>query len=221
MKQVIYIKKPILFAILITAGIISGFLLFYILSFFGIISVKDINNGESGEPVANGNSVLTSLAYNVLKNIINDDFNSLSHIVHPEFGVVFSPGATINLTANKRFDTSQISAMGSDSNVYIWGVYEDSGAPIEMTAAGYFSEFISAKSFIDAPYIAINRIARSGNALENIMEVFPDVKFVDFYLPGGDRDSGEEPDWSILRLGFEEYNSELRLTIIINSKRID
>jgi len=221
MKQVIFIKKPILFSILIAGGMLLGSGIFLILSIFNIISFNRTPVNGHAETAVNGNPILTALAYEVLECFRDDDFNTLANIAHPEFGVVFSPGATINLTANKRFNTAQIAAMGSDTTVYIWGVYDESGAPIEMTPAEYFAEFIPAKSFLEAPYVVINRIARSGNALENINEVFPDVKFVDFYLPGSERDSSEEQDWSILRIGFEEHSDGLRLTIIIHSKRTD
>jgi len=169
-------------------------------------------------PEHTGNADLTALAYDVLQFIKDNDFAALSQAAHPEFGVVFSPSATINLAANKRFNTAQIAAMGTDSNVYIWGIHDGSGEPIEMTPVEYFNEFIPAGSFICAPYIGVNRIARSGNALENITDVFPDIKFIDFHLPGGEREAAEEPDWSSLRFGFEIFEGSFRLTVIIYSK---
>ncbi|NLA87952.1 MAG: hypothetical protein GX847_11880 [Clostridiales bacterium] len=63
----------------------------------------------------------------------------------------------------------------------------------------------------------MDKVIRSGNSLENIKEVFPNVRFVDFHLAGTDQESGGL-DWSSLRLGFEEFKGELRLTVILHSE---
>jgi len=158
---------------------------------------------------------LTRLAYSVLAYIKDEDFLALSRVVHPEFGVVFSPYATINLTTDRRFNESQIAALGTDTTVYVWGVYNGSGRPIQLTPAEYFVEFVPAADHMDAVIIGINQVVRSGNALENMTDIFPNVQFVDFHIPGNE--PAEELTWSSLRLGFEEYNGNLRLIAIVYS----
>jgi len=165
-----------------------------------------------------GNAELTALAYSVLGYINSADYHALSRAAHPEFGVVFSPHATVSLTTNRCFQAEQIAAFASDTNVYVWGVNESSGEPIEMTPESYFAEYVAYRDYIDASIVGVNRIVKSGNALENIRELFPDAQFVDFHIPGNDKDSAEDYEWSSLRLGFEEYEGELRLTVILNSK---
>ena len=164
------------------------------------------------------NADMTALAYAVIEYIRDDDFIALSRVVHPEYGVTLSPYATINLATNRSYTAEEIAVLelGSDTETYVWGVYNGSGEPIVKTVTEYFAEFIPAADFINAPVIGINQIVRSGNALENITDVFPNVKFVDFHIPGGE--PVEEFDWSSLRIGFEEYNGELRLTVIVFSK---
>ena len=161
------------------------------------------------------NADMTMLAYTVLGYIRDDDFVALSHVVHPEFGVVLSPTATINLTTDRRFSAEQIAALNTDTSVYVWGVYNGSGEPIEMTSSEYFAKFVPAADHLEASIIGINQIVRSGNALENITDVFPNVNFVDFHIPG--EDPAEDFDWRSLRLGFEEYDGYLRLIAIIHS----
>ena len=195
-------------------GIVISSLLFAMTgySFFGgtpdnPTPTVDVNNAE-----------LTKLSYTVMRYINDGNYNALSNVAHPEFGVVFSPSATVTLNTNKCFRSEQIAAFGSDHNVYVWGVQESKGEPIEMTPANYFTEYILAKNYVNAPVIGINHIVKSGNALENITEVFPDIKFVDFHIPGGDKDSTEDLSWTSLRLGFEEYEGKLWLTLILNSR---
>jgi len=159
------------------------------------------------------NAELTMLAYTVLEYIKEDDFVSLSRTVHPIYGVVLSPYATINLSTNQRFSVDEVTTLNTNTHIYMWGVFNGSGEPITLTPSEYFKKFVPAAEHINAPVIGINRIIRSGNALENMIDVFPNVKFVDFHIPGGD--SAEEFAWSSLRLGFEEYEGHLRLIVIL------
>ena len=198
---------------MILCGVITGALISSMifsvtgLSVFGAapaktVSVQDAENVE-----------MTMLAYRVLEYIRDDDLLSLSYIIHPVYGVVLSPYATINLTTDRRFSAEQIASLDTDQNIYVWGVVNGSGEPITLTPAEYFDKFIPAADHMDAAVIGINQVVRSGNALENITDVFPNVSFIDFHIPGGE--STEEPDWRSLRLGFEEYNGYLRLIAIV------
>jgi len=173
---------------------------------------------QSASTVVTNNEELISLSYSVLGNINDKDYPALSRVAHPEFGVVFAPCATVNLTTNKCFRADQIAAFSSDSTVYVWGVQEGTGEPIEMMAVDYFAEYVSCRAYNCAPVIGVNRIVKSGNALENIKDIFPDVKFVDFHIPSGEKNATEDYGWTSLRLGFEEYEGKLWLTVIMNSK---
>jgi len=210
------IKKPVFPIIMILSGVIAGIIISGILYMFTGFPVFGCTRKANITGNDSANADMTMLAYTVLEYISNDDFSALSRIVHPEYGVVLSPYATINLNTDRQFNAEQIAALSRDTGIYVWGVYNGSGEPIELTPADYFALFVPASDHLDAPVIGINQIVRSGNALENIIEVFPGVKFVDFHIPGGE--PVEEFDWSSLRLGFEEYNGELRLVVIVYSK---
>ena len=164
------------------------------------------------------NAELTALAYDVLGHIRDGDFAALSQLAHPDYGVVFSPYTTVTLSTNRRFSAEQIVLFGSDNSTYVWGVHNATGEPIEMTPVDYFAEFVFPRDyFADASIIGLNRIVKSGNALENILDEFPGVRFVDFHISGGEKDTPEEFDWSSLRLGFEEHEGSLWLTVILRS----
>jgi len=210
------IKKPFLTIVLIFSGVIAGILItsaIYAFTGYTIFKGTQSKNISADDAM---NADMIALAYTVLDYIKDDDFVALSRIVHPEFGVVFSPYATINLTTNRRLSSEQIAALDTDTSIYVWGVYNGSGEPIELTPADYFAQFVSAAKHMDAPVIGVNQIVRSGNALENITDVFPNAKFVDFYI--SEEETTEELDWSSLRLGFEEYDGNLMLVAIIYSK---
>lgn len=160
---------------------------------------------------------LTEYAFRILESIKSGDYGALSKVIHPEYGVVFSPYATINLTSNLCFSAAQVESFQSDKNRYMWGKYDGSGNPIELTPSEYFKAFVYDKGYLSASEIGVDTVVKSGNSLENIKEVFPDARFVDFYIPGADRDNGGL-DWSSLRLVFEEYHGKLMLTVILHSE---
>lgn len=163
------------------------------------------------------NEMLLKLAYRTASFIKSGDYQALSKLVHPEYGCVFSPYATVNLNANQCFSAAQISAFGNNSTKYIWGTYDGSGNPIELTPAQYFSTFVYNADYLQAPLIGINHVIKSGNSLENISEVFPNAQYVELHFPQIDP-TGEGYDWCTLRLVFEQYNGELYLTALIHSE---
>jgi len=211
------LKKPLHRAVVALAAFILGILIsgvLYVLTGFSLF-------GDPLEshliPSDSDDSDFVDMAYVVVEHIKNKDYRALSRYVHPELGVVFSPYATITLRPNLRFTANQVAGFARDRDSYIWGVRDGTGEPIEMTPNEYFSEFVFTRDYTTAPMLGIDHIVRRGNALENITEVFPDVRFVDFHFPGNETDSMNGHSWSTLRLGFEDHNGRLRLTAIIRS----
>jgi len=207
-------KKTLISVLIVVTAVIAGVLItsaVYALTGFSLFTASQ---RKTNSPDTNSAAMVT-LAYSILENIKDDDFAALSHVVHPEKGIVLSPYATINLDTNRRFSAEETAAFATDSHIYVWGVYNGSGEPIEMTPAEYFAEFIPAADFMDTSMIGINQVVRSGNALENMTELFENVQFIDFHLPGAD--NADQPAWSSLRLGFEEYKGQLWLVTIVYS----
>lgn len=161
------------------------------------------------------NQELIDQAYNALSCIKTGDYAALSQLVHPEYGIYFSPYSNINLTSNQWFSPDMLAQIDRSDETFVWGVYDGSGEPIFMTVNEYFARFVYDRSFSSAPIITVDRIAKSGNTLENTVEIFPGCRFVDFYIPASDEQS---IDWSLLRLVYEEYGNELYLVAIVHSE---
>ena len=159
---------------------------------------------------------LISLAYQAARAIKSRDWLALSQMVHPEYGVVFVPYGTVVLQTNRCYTAESVADFGRNTNSYIWGLYDGRGDPIELTVAEYFTEFVYDFDYLSVKTIGVNTILRSGNSLENIKEVFPNGRFVDFYNHGT-AEYGNL-DWSSLRLVFEEYQGKLMLTAIIHNE---
>ena len=202
---------------MILCGVVAGIMISSALFLFTGSSIFGGARDEAPPSEDIENADLTALAYSVLKYIKDGDYAALSSEAHPEYGVVFSPCATVTLSTNRHFRPEQIASFGNDTSLYVWGVRSSSGEPIEMAPSDYFAEYVYDKDYSAASVIGVNRIVRSGNALENIMDVFQNVQFVDFHISVGEKDSADDLSWSSLRLGFEEYEGALRLVVIVHS----
>ena len=211
------LKKVLRYMLIVLISLVVGGLLssaLFVLTGFSafgypsedLLSISNPNNAE-----------LVELAYEIAAHISNNDYKELSKYVHPEYGVVFAPTATITLTTNRRFTEEQVALFSTDKNSYVWGVRSGSGEPIERTPHEYFTEFVSFRDFSAAPVVGVNYIVRSGNALDNITDIFTDVQFVDFHYPNDNRISVSDRNWATLRLGFEEFDDSIWLTLIMRS----
>lgn len=156
---------------------------------------------------------IVEYAREILFAMANKDYVALASVAHADYGVIFSPYATVDL-ATGCFTASQIAGFDSDNTKYIWGVYDGSGEPIEMTPAEYFEGFVFDTDFTKCENFGVDEILRAGNSLENITEVFPDCRFVDCYMPNAESDES----WASLRLVFEEQNGKLMLSAVVHSE---
>ena len=210
-------KRPVSPIVYVICGVLVGAVVWGVITTFTDFRLFPDTEAESVCAESAGNAQLTLLAYTVLENIRDDDFEALSGVVHPRFGVVFTPYTTVNLITDRRFSTAEVAAMGANTTTYIWGVRNGTGEPISLAPAEYFEQFVRAEDFLGSAIVGVDQIVRTGNALENIKEVFPEVRFVDFHLTGSEEDTYGINDWRSLRVGFEEYEGALKLVVIIHS----
>lgn len=153
-------------------------------------------------------------AVQILAAIRAQDYVALSEVVHPEYGILFSPYPTVNLSSDRCLTAAQVSDFSRDFSKYIWGTYDGTGEPIDLTVQDYLSRFVLDAEF-EKGTIAVNAIQHTGNALENLEEVFDGCRYVDFYLPASEADG---LNWRSIHLVFEEYKGRLFLTAIIHSE---
>ena len=109
-------KKLTLYAVI--AVIILGIIAAVIISLLRPDSGRE---PAETQPVASDVSgrELTEYAENILKHISAGDYASLGAVVHPEYGVVFSPYSTVDLSADRRFTAAQVADFEKDSQTYI------------------------------------------------------------------------------------------------------
>lgn len=198
------------------AGLLAGVLLTLFTLYTLIPAVTHEKGREAADAAPVSNAALTEAALDTAAYLKNNDFEALAETVHPDYGVVFSPIATVNLASNLSFTARQVESFGSGTDKLIWGVRPDSGEPISMTVGEYFTRYVTNRDYTCAPVVTVNYTLRVGNARENVTDIFPGASFVDLCYPG--TAEAEYTDWSILRLVFEPYGEELRLAAVIHSE---
>lgn len=164
------------------------------------------------------NEDLAKLSGGVAACLAAGDYEALAGYVHPVYGLLFAPYSTVNLGANQCFTPNRVAITEKDDTVYVWGVKPGTDDPIQLTAKQYFEQYVYDRDYAGAPVIGFNIVLRAGNALENVSTAFPDGQFVDLCWPAS---SPEAADWRILRMVFEDYEGELKLSALIHSEYTD
>ncbi|HHV28768.1 GerMN domain-containing protein [Acetivibrio mesophilus] len=154
-----------------------------------------------------------------IKAIKEKDMEKLASLVHPMKGVLFSPYSHIELEKHKVFTKDQIIGLLESGEVYTWGEYDGSGHPIELTFAQYYDRFIYDHDFENVEIVSYNEIKPYGNTIVNILDIYPDGKFIEYYFPGtAQPEPYDSADWASLRLVFEEYDGQWYLVCIAHGQ---
>lgn len=145
------------------------------------------------------------------------DYETLASYVHPTRGVTFTPYSTVNFQQDKQFSAQQIKHLAQDTTTYTWGYEDGRGDPIQMTMTQYFERFVFDADYTQAPQVGIDQVMTSGNALENITEVYSGCHFVDFCYPSRDPASAGL-DWCSLKLVFTGEDTGWRLVGVVHGE---
>lgn len=143
------------------------------------------------------------------------DMKALSSFVHPKKGVRFSPSAYVNPQSDIVFTQTQVKNLFTTQKRYAWGESDGSGALIRLTPKQYFSQFLYQRDYLKSPKIAFNQVIGEGNTVNNVLEIYPQGIFVEYYVPGRDK-TIDYRDWSSLRVVFEEFDHELYVVGLIH-----
>jgi hypothetical protein len=157
-----------------------------------------------------------ALADQVILALKNKDMTAMAALVDPAKGVRFSPYANIQ-EKDRRYMPNTLKRAFADPQKYLWGHFDGSGLPIEMTFKQYYEKFVYDKDFAGAPSINVNQSLAQGNTIDNLAEFYPGAVFVEYYFPGFDPQySGM--DWEALRLAFQQDKGQWRLVGIIHDQ---
>lgn len=151
------------------------------------------------------------------------DMQELASLVHPVKGVTLSPYTYVRPLqgapgqADLVFSPAQVRELWTDPTVYLWGAYDGTGEPIEMTFARYYLRFVYDVDFARPDVIGFGETIGRGNTINNIAEVFPGSTTIEYHFEGFDPQY-EGMDWRSLRLVWEESEGTWYLVAIVHDE---
>lgn len=159
---------------------------------------------------------LRAISHTALTNIQAKEYDNLQELVHPSYGLRFSPYG--NLTKKDIvIDKENVSDFFKDSSIKSWGNYDGTSEKIELTPDEYYQKFIIDKDFSKAKKVSFNKKLGEGNTINNINDFYRNALFIEYHFPGF------EPqymgmDWVSLRLVFAPGNGEWYLVAIVHDE---
>jgi hypothetical protein len=165
---------------------------------------------------ASDQQTVVGLAFDLVNVLKTRDMTTLSHYVHPQAGLRFSPYSYIK-DSDQVFNPVQVAGLWDDSTVYLWGNYDGTGEPINLTFADYYAKFVYDVDFTDAPQVSLNHRLGTGNSIDNSQEFYPGSMIVEFHFPGFDPQYNGM-DWRSLRLVFMQDGGTWYLAGIIHDQ---
>lgn len=150
----------------------------------------------------------------VITALAEMDFETVAAFVHPEMGLRFSPYTYVEETHLVFFPDELVDLMESEE-LFLWGVYDGTGDPIEMTFADYYDAFIYSADFANPEEMAVNEELGWSSMINNIEAFYPGSSFVEYHFSGFEEEYGGM-DWRSLRLVFIEEEGTWFLVGIVN-----
>ena len=185
-----------------------------------LIPITDPNqsqgiNGVGTSPISDPQAVM-DMSFKVVEALKDQDTTTLSEFVHPQLGLRFSPYSYVKDT-DQVFTAESVAGLMEDGTIYLWGNYDGSGEPINLTFADYYAKFVYDVDFANPAEMSLNHRLGSGNSLDNAQEFYPGAMIVEFHFPGFDPQYGGM-DWRSLRLVFMQSDQTWYLAGIIHDQ---
>ncbi len=152
-----------------------------------------------------------------LAAIKQQDWSALKSYIHPDKGVRFSPYTFIDVKKHVVLKADQLEAAAKSGDKRVWGSFDGSGEPIQMTFAEYYKTFVYKHDYVKAEKVGYNEMLGKGNTVNNIREVYPGSLVVDYHFSGFEK-KFEGMDWGSLRLVYEKKGDVWYLVGIVNDQ---
>jgi hypothetical protein len=153
------------------------------------------------------------MAKSIVKALENENYGAISEYVTKEKGLLISPYEFIESDAVV-LSKEEMENLSSIEKEYLWGYHDGSGKPIRSVPQAYFDRY---KGFTEPDQIILDDVQQRGSTKNNIKEVFPDSKTVEFYQNGTDKYGGM--DWRSLYLVFQhDAEGKLNLSALVTGE---
>ncbi len=158
-------------------------------------------------------------AATVMKALKNGDMATIASWAHLEQGIRFSPYAHVDPEKDVVMKRSELEGAMKDPSKRLWGAFDGSGEPIELTYADYHRKFVYDEDFAGKGEVALNKRLGTSTTLDNLRDVYPQERYdvVEYYISAIDPQY-EGMDWRSLRLVFERIGEDHALVGIVHDQ---
>ena len=181
------------------------------------------NNSYLARQAGRTSEAIAARAAQAILALRNRDMQTLANLVHPGQGVRFSPYGYVRAEPGTPegqdlvFSAAEVAGLWSDPTVYHWGAAAGTGAPIELTFADYYDEYVYDVDFAQPDAVGFGETIGLGNTINNIAQVYPGAFPVEYHFEGFDPQYAGF-DWRSLRLVFEESGGSWYLVGIVHDE---
>ncbi len=144
------------------------------------------------------------------------DYSLLKDLIHPQLCLRFAPYQYLRET-DQVFCPEELMAAQESDAVRVWGNYDGSGEPIQLTFQAYHERFVYDKDFFQPEVVGFDQEVSQGNSINNIPDIYPDGIMVEYYFPGFDPQYGGM-DWRSLRLVFVSLEGRWYLAAVVHGE---
>jgi hypothetical protein len=162
-------------------------------------------------------SLVLNLADTILSLLKTKSFAQLSAFIHSSHGVRFSPYGSVDTTHDKILSVQQLNELSKKQKKILWGIYDGTGEPINLTIDIYFKKFVYDVDFLNAEKKSVNKILSTDNALNNLRSIYPECDFTEFYFSGFNS-KYQGMDWKSLILVFKKIDSKEYLVAVVHDQ---
>jgi hypothetical protein len=149
----------------------------------------------------------------VLLALRANNMTKLAAYVHPNKGLRFSP--YIAPAQDLKFSRVQLRNLPKTTRKYVWGSYDGSGEPVNLTWNDYRRRFVYPTDFSQIKPRFNSFVAR-GNIINGLRQTYKDAIFVEYYWPGTKKH--EHMDWRSLWLIWQKSGARWYLSGIAGDR---
>lgn len=145
--------------------------------------------------------------------LANKDYEELSNLTHPLYGIRFTPYTNIDIENDLVFSKDEILEFKNSDIKYEWGFIGESNKIIELSPNEYFDKYVYDKDYINAEEVGYNEIISSTGFLENQFGIYHNSIIIEYYFSILDPYNS---DWRSLRIVFQEHKGEWYIAGLIH-----
>ena len=158
---------------------------------------------------------INRVAQKVLTALKEKNYRLFADYFHPIETVLFAPYGFIKKNISKRLLAKDFLETIDKNWTLTWGVYKNSDEKIQLKVIPYIEKFIYDADFLNAEKTAFDQVVEKDSPVNNILEIFPNLHYFDYYFYGSDSEDKDKAGKS-LRLVFKKYNGQYYIVGIIH-----